>query len=422
MSNIINEEINKMLYLFGYQRGVVISEQIESDELEEARTKSVDVKQESSKIFDEIKQRVIDNNEIMWGDYSILFKKNPTLLKSLEKYYSSKLTMYDRLSSDEKIEKYNEIMSNAEEIGDLPFQDVLFVSKYFRDSINQLKSLLSINNPFSSFTKEDRAKQILDTAIKTGVVSHKDYQYLRNNKPSVLDQIKPYIAKKMGRKKYMTDDILLDKLIEIEDRIKSEKDIRRRDYVYLSYKAPDLLQELKPYWGKSVKLRNLPEEELNKRYNDIIETSKKIKDIYASDYAFLKLRNPELLEQLRVYWGKYTPKPKPVVPEPIVAPEPIITPSTPGVRGRKPLTDEQIKNRIEEIKNKFSETGKLDNKDYQFLFKYGKEDLKTMVRYKKPKTNVDLSPEETEYEPVGKLSDYWTSSSTGNYDVNYEPK
>ena len=33
---------------------------------------------------------------------------------------------------------------------------------------------------------------------------------------------------------------------------------------------------------------------------------------------------------------------------------------------------------------------------------------------------VDLNPEEIEYEPIGKLGDYWSSSSTGNYDYKYE--
>jgi hypothetical protein len=413
-----------MLYLFGYKRGVVISEQIESDELDEARTKNVDVKQESSRIFDEIRQRVIDNNEIMWGDYSILYKKNPSLLKSLEKYYFPKLKMYSGLSADEKNDKFNQIMLDAKENGDIPFQDVVFVSTYFNNSLDELKSLLNINNPFSRFSKEDRAKQILDTAIKTGNISHTDYQYLRNNKPTVLQQIKPYIAKQMGRKKYMTDDILLDKLIEIENRIKSENDIRRRDYVYLNKNAPDILQELKPYWGKKIKLRNLPEDELNKRYEDIIENCKKINDIYASDYAFLKQRNPELLEQLRVYWGRYTPKPKPVVPEPVIEPTLVNEPIIRGVRGRRPLTPEQIKKRIDDIKNKFYETGKLENKDYQFLFNNDKETLKTMVRPRKPKvdTSLEVKPEEDNYEPMSKLSDYWTTSTTGDYDVNYNSK
>jgi hypothetical protein len=428
MSNIINEEINKMLYLFGYKRGVVISEQIESDELDEARTKSVNVGQESSRIFDEIRQRVIDNNEIMWGDYQILYKKNPTLLKNLEKYYLPRTRMYVGLSEDEKNNKFNQIMSDANENGDIPFQDVMFVSKYFTNSVNELKSLLNPDNPFSKFSKEDRAKQILDIAIKTGNISKNDYQYLRNNKPMVLQQIKPYIAKQMGRKKYMTDDILLDKFIEIENRVKSENNIRRRDYVYLRKNAPDILEELKPYWSRKTRLKNFSDEELNNRYIDIIESCKKIKDIYISDYVFLQARNPELLEQLRVYWGKYTAKPKPVVPEPVVVPVPepplVNEPVNRGVRGKKPLTDEQIKNRIEDIKNKFSETGKLETKDYQFLYKNDPELLKTIVRPKKrkPKMDFKLNPEEIDYEPMGKLGDYWTTSTTGDYDVNYNSK
>jgi hypothetical protein len=296
----------------------------------------------------------------------------------------------------------------------------MFISKNYKKSIDELKSLFTFENPFVNVTKTDRISDIINKTKKTREISHTDYQFLRNNKPTVLDQLKPFISKELGRKKYMTDDILLDKLIEIEDRVKTEKDIRRRDYVYLTKNAPDILQELKPYWGKTVKLRNLPEKELNQRYEDIIETCKRIKDIYASDYAFLKQRNPELLEDLRVYWGKYTPKPKPVVPEPVIEPE--IPNVGVGVRGRRPLTPEQIKNRIEVIKNKFSESGKLENKDYQFLFKYGGDVLKTMVRPKKTKSKMgfELNPEEIEYEPMGKLGDYWSSSSTGNYDYNYE--
>jgi len=424
MSNIINEEINKMLYLFGYKRGVVISEQIESDELDEARTKNVDVKQESSRIFDEIRQRVIDNNEIMWGDYSILYKKNPALLKSLEKYYFPKLRMYGGLSADEKNDKFNQIMLDAKENGDIPFQDVVFVSTYFNNSLDELKTILNPDNPFSKFSKEDRAKQILDIAIKTGNISKNDYQYLRNNKPMVLQQIKPYIAKQMGRKKYMTDDILLDKFIEIENRVKSENNIRRRDYVYLRKNAPDILEELKPYWSRKTRLRNFSDEELNNRYIDIIESCKKIKDIYISDYVFLQARNPELLEQLRVYWGKYTPKPKPVVPEPVPEPPLVNEPVNRGVRGRRPSTPEQIKKRIDDIKNKFYETGKLETKDYQYLFNNDKETLKTMVRPRKPKVgdSLEVNPEEDNYEPMGKLGDYWTTSTTGDYDVNYNSK
>lgn len=422
MSNIINEEINKVLYLFGYKPGRVISEQVIPDELDEARGKKVDVKSETQRIFDEIKDRVMANNEIMWSDFETLHKKDKdkTLINSLAPYYSSKLKMYDGLSQEEKNDKFREIMSRAGELGDVPLQDVIFINKNYPKSVDELKSLFSFKNPFVNITKTDRIAGIINTAKKTGEITHTDYQFLRNNKPSVLDQIKPFISKQMGRKKYMTDDILLDKLIEIESRIKSEKDIRRRDYVYLTKNAPDILEDLKPYWVKTVKLRNLPEKELNQRYEDIIETCKRIKDIYASDYAFLKQRNPELLEDLRVYWGKYTPKPKPAIPEPVIEPE--VTNVGMGTRGRKPLTPQQIKDRIEKIKNDFSETGKLENKDYQFLFKYGGDVLKTMVRPKKTKSKLgfELNPEEIEYEPMGKLGDYWSSTSTGDYDYKYE--
>ena len=95
-----------------------------------------------------------------------------------------------------------------------------------------------------------------------------------------------------------------------------------------------------------------------------------------------------------------------------------------GVRGRRPSTPEQIKNRIEDIKSKFSENNKLDDKDYQFLYKNDPELLKTIVRPKKrkPKMDFKLNPEEIDYEPMGKLGDYWTTSTTGDYDVNYNSK
>ena len=52
MSNIINEEINKMMYLFGYKPGRVISEQVMPDELDEARGKKVDIQSETQRIFE----------------------------------------------------------------------------------------------------------------------------------------------------------------------------------------------------------------------------------------------------------------------------------------------------------------------------------------------------------------------------------
>jgi len=77
MSNIINEEISKMLYLFGYKAGRVISEQEIPDELDEAgRPKKVNTIQETQKIKDQIKDRVIKNNEIMFSDFETLLKKD----------------------------------------------------------------------------------------------------------------------------------------------------------------------------------------------------------------------------------------------------------------------------------------------------------------------------------------------------------
>ena len=125
---------------------------------------------------------------------------------------------------------------------------------------------------------------------------------------------------------------------------------------------------------------------------------------------------------------KASSKPKPVVPEPVVVPVPepplVNEPVNRGVRGRRPSTPEQIKNRIEDIKSKFSENNKLDDKDYQFLYKNDPELLKTIVRPKKrkPKMDFKLNPEEIDYEPMGKLGDYWTTSTTGDYDVNYNSK
>jgi hypothetical protein len=447
MSNIINEEINKMMYLFGYKPGRVISEQVMPDELDEAgRPKKVNTSQETQKIKDQIKDRVIKNNEIMFSEFETLLKKDKPFLDSLNPYYLKSLSTYKNVSPQEYDTIYNQIVEKAKQQGDVTFQDASFISKHFPKKYDDFKTLLTYDSPFVNVSIDEKVESIFKKAQRTKELSKEDRVYLTNHRPSVLRQLKPIVDKERGRKKYMTDDILLNKLIEIEERVNEENDIRFRDYVYLNKNAPDVLADLKPIWGKKRGGERLTDDELQKRYKEIEEVCKRINDIYYSDYSFLQRKNPQLLEDLRVYWGKYTKKPKPVTPEPVI-PEPVIEPEIVstgigrkrgrprknitepeidnigvGIRGRRPITPEQIKTRIELIKTKFSDNNKLDNKDYQFLFKYDPELLKTMVRPKKTKSKmgVDLNPEEIEYEPIGKLSDYWSSSSTGNYGYKYE--
>jgi hypothetical protein len=422
MSNIINEEINKMMYLFGYKPGRVISEQVMPDELDEAgRPKKVNTSQETQKIKDQIKDRVIKNNEIMFSEFETLLKKDKPFLDSLNPYYLKSLSTYKNVSPQEYDTIYNQIVDKAKQQGDVIFQDASFISKNFPNKYDDFKTLLTYDSPFVNVSIDEKVESIFKKAQRTKELSKEDRVYLTNHKPSVLRQLKPIVDKERGRKKYMTDDILLNKLIEIEERVNEENDIRFRDYVYLTKNAPDVLADLKPIWGKKRGGERLTDDELQKRYKEIEEVCKRIGDIYYSDYSFLQRKNPQLLEDLRVYWGKYTKKPKPVTPEPIVEPEPEIPNTGIGVRGRKPLTPEQIQKRIEDIKTKFSENTKLDSKDYQFLFKNDPELLKTMVRPKKRKlkTDFELNPEEIKYEPIGKLSNYWTTSSTLDYDYNY---
>lgn len=424
MSNTLNEEIKRLYFLFGYKPGKVISEQESEFELDEdrGRPKKVDTRQEIQKIKDQIKDRVMKNNEIMFSEIETLLKKDKPFLESLQPYYSKGLATYKNVSPQDYKKIYNQIVEKAKQIGDVTLQDSFFISKHFPNQYDEFKTLLNYDSPFVNVSVNEKVESIFKKAQRTKELSKEDRVYLSNHKPSVLQQLKPIVDKERGRKKFMTDEILLNKLIEIEDRVKSEKDIRLRDYTYLQKNSPDILKDLKPYWGKLRSTKRLSDEELEKRYEEIEESCKKNNDIYFSDYAFLKNKNPELLESLRVYWGKYTKKPKPVIPEPIVEPEPVVVDKTPGVRGRKPLTPEQINKRIEDIKSKFDVNKKLDSKDYQFLFKYDQDLLKTMVRPKKSKfkLNFELNPEEIEYEPMGKIGDYWTTSPTGDSDSEYE--
>lgn len=424
MSNIINEEINKMLYLFGYKAGRVISEQDSEFELDEdrGRPKNVNAIEEIQKIKDQIKDRVIKNDEIMFSEFETLLKKDKPFLDSLQPYYSKGLSTYDNVSPQDYNTIYNQIIEKVKQQGDATFQDAVFINKHFPNKYDEFKTLLRYNSPFVNVSIEEKVESIFKKAQRTKELSKEDRVYLTNHKPSVLGQLKPIVDKERGRKKYMTDDILLNKLIEIEERVNEENDIRLRDYVYLTKYSPDVLADLKPIWGKKRGVKRLTDDELQKRYKEIEEVCKRIGDIYYSDYSYLKNKNPQLLEDLRVYWGKYTPKPKPVIPEPVIEPEPEVSNTGIGTRGRKPITPQQIKDRIEVIKNKFLELGKLENKDYQFLFKYGGDVLKTMVRPKKSKLKMDyeLNPEEPQYEPMGKLSDYWSSTSTGNNNYKYE--
>lgn len=423
MSDILNEEIKRLYFLFGYKPGRVISEQNSEFELDEdrGRPKKVNTRQEIQKIKDQIKDKVMKNNEIMFSDFETLLKKDKPFLDSLQPYYSKGLLTYKNVSPQDYEKVYNQIVEKAKQQGDITLQDGAFVSKHFPNKYDDLKSLLTYDSPFVGVSVDEKVESIFRKAQRTKELSKEERVYLTNHKPAVLQQLKPIVDKERGRKKYMTDDILLNRLIEIEDRVKQENDIRQRDYIYLSKNAPDVLEDLKPIWGKKRGAKRMSDEELQNRYKEIEETCKRIGDIYFSDYAFLKNKNPELLEDLRVYWGKYTRKPKPEIPEPVVEPEPEPVNLTPGVRGRKPLTPEQINKRIEDIKSKYEVDKKLESKDYQFLMKYDPELLKTMVRPRKPKPGIDfeVSPEEIEYEPVGKLSDYWTSSSTGDFDYKY---
>jgi hypothetical protein len=431
MSNIINEEINKMLYLFGYKPGVVISEQTIPNELDEVgRPKNVNAREETKKIKDQIKDSVIKNNEIMFSEFETLLKKDKPFLDSLLPYYSKGFSTYKNVSPEEYDNIYNNIVGKATQIGDVPFQDAAFISKRFPNKYDDFKTLLTYDSPFINVSMEDKVDSIFKKAQRIKKLSKEERVYLTKHKPSVLRQLKPIVDKESGRKKYMTDDILLNKLIEIEDRVKEENEIRFSDYVYLNKNAPDILADLKPIWGKKRGGERLTDDGLKKRYKEIEEVCKRIGDIYYSDYSFLQRKNPQLLEDLRVYWGKYTKKPKPVTPEPIVEPEPVIPEpiiepevSNTGIgsRGVRPPTPEQIKYRVNNIKTKLSNNNKLESKDYQFLAKYDPETLKTMVRPKKSKLKMDFDsgPEEPQYQPMGKLSDYWTTSSTLDYDYKY---
>jgi len=335
MSNIINEEINKMLYLFGYKPGVVISEQTIPNELDEVgRPKNVNAREETKKIKDQIKDRVIKNNEIMFSEFETLLKKDKPFLDSLQPYYSQGFSTYKNVSPEDYDNIYNNIVEKATQMGDVTFQDAAFISKRFPNEYDDFKTLLTYDSPFINVSMEDKVDSIFKKAQRIKKLSKEERVYLTKHKPSVLRQLKPIVDKESGRKKYMTDDILLNKLIEIEDRVKEENEIRFSDYVYLNKNAPDILADLKPIWGKKRGGERLTDDGLKKRYKEIEEICKRIGDIYYSDYSFLQRKNPKLLEDLRVYWGKYTKKPKPVTPEPIVEPEPEITNTGIGVRGR----------------------------------------------------------------------------------------
>ena len=414
MSNIINEEINKMLYLFGYKAGVVISEQESEFELDEdrGRPKNVNTREEIQKIKGQIKDRVIKNNEIMFSEFETLLKKDKPFLDSLQPYYSKGLSTYKNVSPEDYDKIYNNIIEKVKRQGDTTLQDGVFISKHFPNEYDDFKTLLTYDSPFVNVSVDEKVESIFKKAQRTKELSKDNRVYLTNHKPSVLNQLKPIVDKERGRKKYMTDDILLNKLIEIEERVNKENNIRFSDYIYLTKNSPDVLADLKPIWGKKRGGEQLTGDELQKRYKEIEEICKRIGDIYMSDYSFLQRKNPQLLEDLRVYWGKYGKKPKPVTPEPVIEPEPEV--SNTGIgrkrgRPRKDMTEPVI-----EPKPEVSNTGIGRRRG-----RPRKDTTEPKPEYEK--INFELNPEKIDYEPMGKLSDYWSSpSSTGDYKYKYE--
>ena len=442
MANIINEEMNKMLYLFGYKRGLVISEQTIQDELDEAGRPKKDVIGESNKIFDRIYQNMIENGVLMFNDYFAISKKykNTEKLKTLLARYADKLKKYDNLTGEEKNRLKDKIFQKAESDGDVPYEDSNFILKFYKDKYDYLKTLFSYENPFNAISKKEKEQNLYNKVVMTKKITNDERRYLSLNADYLLNDLynKGIIEKPKTGKMSADENQNFEKLINLFNIIKSQNNITVSQNSKLSVLRRKLKGVLDDNYYSEINvirnntsrrpgLRITPQEKENeyKRITDFVINNK---DIWVSDYNFLKNSNEELFNKLKDYWSKYTPKPKPVVPEPVVVPVPepplVNEPVNRGVRGRRPSTPEQIKNRIEDIKSKFSENNKLDDKDYQFLYKNDPELLKTIVRPKKrkPKMDFKLNPEEIDYEPMGKLGDYWTTSTTGDYDVNYNSK
>jgi hypothetical protein len=455
MSNIVNEEINRMLYLFGYKPGVVISEQTISNELDEAgRPRKINVDEESDKIFDDIFNRVMKGGTLMFNEFYSIFQKykNSEKLQKLLYNYSDRLKIYNNLSDEERNNLKNKIFKNVELTGDAPYEDSSFISRKYTNEYDNLKKLFSYESPFSRLSKKEKTQNYYNKAVMTKKLTDEERRYLSVNAKHLLRDLydKKIIEKPKVGKMSADENENFEKLLDLFDVIKSQNNITMSQSTQLNHLKQKLSKFLNDndYTEVETIRKNssrIPgkrmssqekEDEYEKIKNFVIEN----RDIWLRDYYFLKNNNEDLFNELKVYWSKYSPKQKTVIPEPVIEPEIVSTgigrkrgrprkdmsePEIPnmgvGVRGRRPLTPEQIKNRIEIIKNKFSETNKLDDKDYQFLYKYGGDVLKTMVRPKKTKSKTDfeLNPEEIEYEPIGKLSDYWTTSSTLDYDYNY---
>jgi hypothetical protein len=437
MSNIINEELNRILYLFGYKPGKVISEQTMTDELDEAgkgRRKKINIEAESEKIFKNIIDKVKETGNITFNEiYAISQKfKNTDEYKDLMVSLRDKLKKFDNLSPEDKDKLKDRIFQKVESTGDCLYEESSFISKFYNKEYDYLKTLFSYENPFSELSVKEKVQNYYKKAEMTGKLTDEEKRYLALNARYLLDKLynKGIVKKSKVGKMSADENQNFEQLLKLVDTIKTQNNItmsQNSKFIVLKRKLSDILGD--DYFKEVESIRDkasrknkkiYSKEEKNIEYDKIKDFVMTNNDIWLSDYYFLKNSNPSLFQELQKYWAKVERKPK---PEPVVEPEPetIITKQI-GSRGVKPPTPEQIQRRIEFIKNKFSDTKKLENKDYQFLSKYDPELLKTMVRPRKPKQKLsfELEPEEIEYEPMGKLSDYWSSSSTGDYNYKYE--
>jgi len=461
MSNIINEELNRILYLFGYKPGKVISEQTMTDELDEAgkgRPKKINIEAESEKIFKNIIDKVKKTGNITFNEiYAISQKfKNTDEYKDLMVSLRDKLKKFDNLSPEDKDRLKDRIFQKVESTGDCLYEESSFISKFYNKEYDYLKTLFSYENPFSELSVKEKVQNYYKKAEMTGKLTDEEKRYLSLNARYLLDKLynKGIIQKSKVGKMSADENQYFEQLLNLVDIIKSQNNItmsQNSKFNVLKRKLSDILGDdyfkdvdlIRDKSSRKTKKIYSPEEK-KIEYDKIKDFVMSNNDIWLSDYYFLKNSNPSLFQELQKYWSKIERKPKPTVTEPetptdvmsvkrkvgrprknivepMVEPEPIITKQL-GSRGVKPPTPEQIQKRIDFIKKQFSDTKKLENKNYQFLMKYDPELLKTMVRPRKPKQKMsfELEPEEIEFEPMGKLSDYWSSSSTGDYNYKYE--
>lgn len=461
MSNIINEELNRILYLFGYKPGKVISEQTMTDELDEAgkgRPKKINIEAEAEKIFKNIIDKVKKTGNITFNEiYAISQKfKNTDEYKDLMVSLRDKLKKFDNLSPEDKDRLKDRIFQKVESTGDCLYEESSFISKFYNKEYDYLKTLFSYENPFSELSVKEKVQNYYKKAEMTGKLTDEEKRYLSLNARYLLDKLynKGIIQKSKVGKMSADENQYFEQLLNLVDIIKSQNNItmsQNSKFNVLKRKLSDILGDdyfkdvdlIRDKSSRKTKKIYSPEEK-KIEYDKIKDFVMSNNDIWLSDYYFLKNSNPSLFQELQKYWSKIERKPKPTVTEPetptdvmsvkrkvgrprknivepMVEPEPIITKQL-GSRGVKPPTPEQIQKRIDFIKKQFSDTKKLENKNYQFLMKYDPELLKTMVRPRKPKQKMsfELEPEEIEFEPMGKLSDYWSSSSTGDYNYKYE--